>query len=96
MRHQARGVSHSPRNDGTAGFLGMRWLDDDLRLADGRPLWHALLDDPDVLVMRAADERRARALLRSLLRIEPEVVRKCVGRSLEEARWWLRSIVVEE
>jgi hypothetical protein len=73
----------------------MEWLDD-LRLADGRPVWYALLDNPDVLVMRAEDERRARVLLRDLFRIEPDVVRKCVGCSLEEARWWLQSIALDE
>jgi hypothetical protein len=76
-------------------MVASSWLDD-LRLADGRPLWHALLDDPNVLVMRPADERRARVLLRDLFRIEPDIVRKCAGRSLEEARRWLQSIALDE
>jgi len=34
---------------------------DDFRLADGRPLWYALLNDPSVFVMDAADADRAPA-----------------------------------
>jgi hypothetical protein len=30
-------------------------VSDDFRLADGRPLWYALLNDPNVLVMEAAE-----------------------------------------
>jgi hypothetical protein len=58
---------------------------DDFRLDDGRTLWHALLDDPNVLVMNATDANRARGRLRELFRIEPDIVRRCIGGSLEEA-----------
>jgi hypothetical protein len=63
---------------------------DDFRLADGRPLWHALLEDPNVLVMNAAEANEAKGLLRELFRTEPNIVRKCAGGSLEEARRMLR------
>jgi hypothetical protein len=63
---------------------------DDFRLADGRPLWHAFLENPDVLVMIAAEANEAKGKLRELFRTEPNVVRKRVGGSLEEARRMLR------
>ncbi len=65
-------------------------VSDDFRLADGRPLWYALLNDANVLVMDAADANRARGKLRDLFRVEPDIVRKCTGGSLEEARKTLR------
>jgi hypothetical protein len=58
----------------------------DFRLADGRPLWYALLHDPSVLVIDAASADRARGELRDKLRIEPDVVQGCIGCSLENAR----------
>lgn len=65
---------------------------DDFRLADGRPLWYALLTDPNVLVMDAADADRARGELRNLFRIEPDIVRECIGGLLDEVRERLRPI----
>jgi hypothetical protein len=65
---------------------------DDFRLADGRPLWHALLEDPDVLVMNAAEANRARGQLRDLFRGEPDTVRNCVGGYLEEVRATLHAL----
>jgi hypothetical protein len=46
------------------------------RLADGRPLWYTLLNDPNALVMDAADADRARGGLRDLFRTHPIIVRK--------------------
>src|SRR5437762_4235591 len=37
---------------------------DDFRLADGRLLWYAFLNDPNALVMAATDANRARGELR--------------------------------
>ncbi len=51
---------------------------DDFRLADERPLWYTLLNDPDALVMDAAEADRARAEFRDLFRIKPDIVRECV------------------
>jgi hypothetical protein len=67
-----------------------RECSDDFRLADGRPLWYTLLNDPNALVMDAADADRARSELRDLFRTQPNIVRKCVDGSLEEARETLR------
>jgi hypothetical protein len=67
-------------------------VSDDFRLADGRPLWYALLNDPNVLVMEAAEANRARAKLRELFTIEPDSVRECIGGFIEEVRKTLRSI----
>jgi len=59
---------------------------DEFRLADGRPLWYVLLNDPDVLVINAANADKARGELRDMFQIEPDLVRACIGSSLEEAR----------
>jgi hypothetical protein len=65
---------------------------DEFRLADGRPLWYALLDDPNVLVMDAANANSARGKLRQLFSIEANTVRKCIAGSLEEVRKTLAPI----
>ncbi len=57
-----------------------------------RPLWYALLNDPNILVMDAADADQARGELRDLFRIAPDIVRECIGSFLEEARERLRPI----
>ena len=68
---------------------------DDFRLADGRPLWHALLTDPNVLVLKADDANRARGQLRHLFTSDPDIVRQYIGGSFEEARRRLRGAVCE-
>jgi hypothetical protein len=69
---------------------------DDFRLADGRPLWHALLPDPNVLVLNAAEANRARSQLRHLFGRDPGIVRKCIGGSLQDASRTLRPIALVE
>jgi hypothetical protein len=66
---------------------------DEFRVADGRPLWYALLDDPNVLVM---DANRARGKLRELFRIEASTVRQCIGCPLEEVRKTFEPITSRE
>src|SRR5436190_21356667 len=46
----------------TQRYEAHRFLEtsDDFRLADGRPLSHALLTDPNALVLKAHDANRAR------------------------------------
>lgn len=63
---------------------------DVFRLGDGRPLWYACLYDPNALVMTAADADRARSELRRLFRMDPGLVRGCIGGSLEEIQQRLR------
>jgi hypothetical protein len=73
-------------------YLQFRESSDDFRLADRRPLWYALLNDPNILVMDAADADKARGELRDLFRIAPDIVRECIGSLHEEARETLQPI----
>jgi hypothetical protein len=73
-------------------YRQFRESSDDFRLADRRPLWYALLNDPNILVMDAADADKARGELRDLFRIAPDIVRECIGSLHEEARETLQPI----
>ena len=64
---------------------------DDFRLADGRLLWYAFLENPDALVLKAHEANEAHSELRELFRIEPDFVRECAGLSIEEVAVKLRS-----
>ncbi len=79
-------IEHTPRYAGRQSPE----TSDDFRLADGRPLWYAFLNDPNALVMAATDANRARSELRDLFRIEPDIVRQLIDGSLEEAHKVLR------
>ena len=80
----------------TQRYEAHRFLEtsDDFRLADGRPLSHALLTDPNALVLKAHDANRARGDLRQLFTSGPDTVRQCIGCSLEQARTTISSAPV--
>jgi hypothetical protein len=59
---------------------------EDVRLADGRPLWHVFLKDPEVPVLSLREERGARQSLLRLAADNPEAVLACQGKTLAEAK----------
>jgi hypothetical protein len=65
---------------------------DDVRLADGRPLYHALLTNPETLVLSPDEAREAQQKLLQMFTANPDEVLTCQGKTLEEARAILESI----
>lgn len=65
-------------------------------LAGGVPLYHALLDDPNALVVSASEAQEAKEKLAGLIDADPASVLSCQGVTLEEARAILTMVPEEE
>ncbi len=63
----------------------------EVRLADGRPLYHALLENPDALVVLPDKAREAQQKLSEIIATNPEKALKCQGKTFEEAKAILES-----
>jgi len=69
---------------------------DDIRLADGRPLYHALLTNPETLVLSPDEAREAQQRLLQISATDPDEVLMCQGKTLKEARTILESIEAKQ
>lgn len=69
---------------------------EDVRLADGRPLYYALLANPEALVLLPGEAREARQRLFEIISAAPDKVLACQGKTLEEARAILKSAKAEK
>lgn len=67
------------------------------RLADGAPLFHALLSEETIAsgIIRPAEERLARDVVREASEINPNAVASCRGKTREEARGILEGIFLK-
>ena len=65
-----------------------------VQLADGSPVYHALMESPTEGVANQDEARRAKSELREIIAQNPEIVLSCQGKSAEEAREILRGVSV--
>ena len=63
------------------------------RLADGSPLYHALLKNPDALVVNAGETADAKNLLSQVVARNPQVVESCRDKTREAATALLRGVL---
>lgn len=61
-------------------------------LADGSPLYHALLSDPNALVLSQSEAQEAKSRLSVLIEADPKGILSCQGKTLQEAKKILESI----
>lgn len=65
-----------------------------VKLADGSPLYHALLQTGETGVVSGDEAQRAQNELREIIAVDPEIALSCQGKTLEEAREILRGVSV--
>ena len=65
-----------------------------VRLADGSPLYHALMAVAESGVADQEEVQRAKNELREIITTDPEIALSCQGKTAGEAREILRSIAV--
>jgi hypothetical protein len=58
----------------------------DIRLEKDVPLWYLFLNDPDAPVVSAGETNDAKSKLGHLISLNPDKIRECAGKSMEEAR----------
>lgn len=64
---------------------------DNVRLQDGAPLYHALLD-PNALTVESSEVHSAKKRLEELIAIDPDAVLSCQGKTAVDALTILRAI----
>ncbi len=69
---------------------------ENVRLTDGRPLYYALLANPEALVLSPDEAREAHQRLSQISAADPDKVLTCQGKTLEEARTILETIEAKQ
>ena len=65
---------------------------EDVRLANGSPLYHALLDNPDTPTLSTSEAQKAKSRLSIIASIDQGRVFSCHGKTLPEAKAILETI----
>ena len=63
-----------------------------VQLADGSPLYHVLLENPDAINLSAAEAQAAKRRLSEIISLDRDGVLSCQSKTREEAKSILESI----